>query len=284
MSNPLVWVAHFSFPTDIYRERVIMDNCFGLEYHLVDSCNLKCAGCSHYSSLLDKKTYLEVEDIISDLNKLKDKVGDNLKWLRLLGGEPLIHPEITECLRRIRELFPTIKMTVVTNGLLLDRIGQEFYDICLNCRVGIVITDYGIIDVKAAIDKLKRLGISARFYKKTDLWHYQNIRLTEGKIDCFKNCVYRKNNNIYRDGKIYLCPHIAYIDYFNKYFNKNIGLNETDYIDLDEVDSFGELMERLRNAKPNFCYQYCNYYDSEHPKISKWNKTKKDINEFCLLK
>ena len=74
-----------------------------------------------------------------------------------------------------------------------------------------------------------------------------------------------------------------WLEYFNKYFNKNIELDETDYIDLDDVDSFDELMERLRNARPNFCYQYCNYYDGNHPKVGKWDRTKKYINEFCLL-
>lgn len=261
-----------------------MNNGFGLEYHLVDSCNLKCAGCSHYSSLLDKKTYLEVEDIISDLKKLKDKVGDNLRWLRLLGGEPLMHPSITECLKKIRELFPTIKMTIVTNGLLLDKMAQEFYDVCLNCRVEIAITDYAIIDLKETVSKLKSIGINAWCYHKTNKWHYQHVRLTDGRIDCLSKCIYKRNCNNYRNGKIYLCPHIAYIEYFNKYFDKNIELGETDYIDLDEVDSFDELMERVRNARPNFCYQYCNYYDGNHPMVGKWDRTKKDINEFCLLK
>ena len=35
-----------------------MKNKFGVEYHLTDSCNLNCAGCSHYSSLIDDKIYI----------------------------------------------------------------------------------------------------------------------------------------------------------------------------------------------------------------------------------
>lgn len=83
---------------------------FTLEYHLVDSCNLNCAGCSHYSSLVDKHTYQTVEEIINDFTLLKDKVGNNLRNLRLLGGEPLMHPQICECLKTIRELFPNTNL------------------------------------------------------------------------------------------------------------------------------------------------------------------------------
>lgn len=226
---------------------------------------------------------MPIDHIINDLILLKNKVGDNLKWLRLLGGEPLIHPQISECLKQIRGLFPNTELSLVTNGLLLGKMNQEFYDVCLNYRIGIKVTDYGLIKLISIIKKLKDQGISVGYYAIRKEWHYQHIRLTEGVIDCLKHCKFRNTCNNYRDGKIYLCPHIAYIDYFNKKFGQNVQLNETDYISLDDVDSFNELMQKLKTAKPHFCYQYCNYYDSTHPKIGKWKRTKNDINEFCLI-
>ena len=256
---------------------------FGVEYHLVDSCNLNCAGCSHYSSLLNKKTYPPLEVIIEDLKLLKDKVGDNLKWLRLLGGEPLIHPQINECLEKIRELFPKIRISLVTNGLLLEKMKQEFYDICLKHKIEIRITDYGIINVERIVNMLKERGIIANYFKKVNVWRYQHIRLTEDRIDCLENCTYKNTCINYRNGKLYLCPHIAYIEYFNDYFNKDIVLDKTDSISLEDIKSFNDLIEKLENTKPNFCYQYCNYYDDKHPKRGKWERTKKDINEFCLI-
>lgn len=256
---------------------------FTLEYHLVDFCNLNCAGCSHYSPLVNKQTYQTVEEIVNDLSMLKSKVGDNLKNLRLLGGEPLLHPQISDCLKTIKELFPNTNISLVTNGLLLKKMPQDFYDTCLKSNIRIRITDYGIIDLTATINKLKEHGIMADCYKSSNVWHYQHIRLTEGKIDCFKNCIYKNICKNYRNGKIYLCPHIAYIDYFNKFFKKDIQLDKSNYISLDEINSFDELMEKLKNARPNFCFQYCNYLDGKHSKIGKWKKTEKDINEFCLI-
>lgn len=259
-------------------------NNFGIEYHLVDSCNLNCAGCSHYSSLIDEKTIVPLEFIIKDLTILKDKVGDNLKWLRLLGGEPLLHPDICGCLIKIRELFSKTQISLVTNGILLTSMDQEFYDICLDCNIEIAITDYRIVkNLSSIMFGMHKSGIRTRHYSNPNIWHYQHIRLIEGRIDCLEKCPYKNACNNYRDGKIYLCPHIAYIEYFNKYFNKGIRLDETDFIDLKNIESFDELIEKLNKLKPNFCYQYCNYYDREHPIKGKWGKTKKDINEFCLI-
>ena len=257
-----------------------------IEYHLVHSCNLRCAGCSHYSSLLDKLTYPKLEDIIDDLTLLKNKIGDNLTTLRLLGGEPLLHPQICECLTEIRNIFPKTSMVLVTNGILLKKMSNEFYDICRTSRVELIITNYRIIDISTAMNKLKELGIKAKVYKNSDknfIWHYKHIRLTEGKIDCLTNCTFKNSCNNYRNGKIYLCPHIAYIDFFNDYFGTTIKLDDTDYISLDEINSFDELVEKINSAKPNFCFNYCNYYDETHPEKGKWHTTKKDINEFCLM-
>lgn len=259
-----------------------------LEYHLVHSCNLRCAGCSHYSSLLNKLTYPNLEDIIADLSLLKSKVSDNLMLLKLLGGEPLLHPQICECLKEIRNLFPQAILVIVTNGILLKKMSDEFYDICSKSRIRIEITDYNLsnVNVEEIIPNLKELNIKSKVYRNSSknlIWHYKHIRLTEGKIDCLSKCIYKNICNNYRNGKIYLCPHIAYIDFFNNHFGTNIKLDDTDYISLDEVSCFDELLERIQSTKPNFCYKYCNYYDKTHPEKGQWHTTKKDINEFCLI-
>ena len=251
---------------------------FGLEYHLVHSCNLRCAGCSHYSSLLDELTYPSLETITSDLTLLKDKVGDNLRWLRLLGGEPLLHPQLTKCLHTIRGLFPHAQLTIVTNGLLLNKMPQEFYDVCKKGQIAIQVSDYEVNDSEALKKWLQNKRIHAWSYSAK--WRYQSIRMTGQCIDCFGKCVYKKKCNNYRDGKIYLCPRIAYIDFFNNRFGTNIRLNESDYISLNDIGSFEELQERLEAARPDFCYKYCN----PTPIVGAWKRTNHDINEFCLTK
>ncbi len=110
-----------------------MNDNFGLEYHLVHSCNLKCAGCSHYSSLLDKLTFVSKEQIESDMNLLKacTNNGDALRWLRLLGEEPLLHLNLTACFNIIRNVFPKTRITLITNGINLNKMSVPFFKVSI---------------------------------------------------------------------------------------------------------------------------------------------------------
>ena len=220
---------------------------------------------------------------MDDLCLLKDKVDNNLGWLRLMGGEPLLHPQIEECLIKIRSLFPKTDIRLITNGILLKSMSDEFYSACVECDIKINITDYKIFDTKETIQNLRERGIVVSLYKSNTYWKYQHIRLTDSHIDCLSHCVMKSMCNNYRDGKIYLCPYIAYIDIFNKHFDKNIQLTDSDSVDLRYVNSLDDLKKQIEDLHPNFCFQYCNCYDKQHPKKGEWEKTKKDINEFCLV-
>jgi organic radical activating enzyme len=81
-------------------------------------CNLSCLGCTNYSDLphwgyvkwSQGKSWIE-------------------PWLEILeipdfgimGGEPLINPEVESWMVGIRELMPDSQIRFTTNGLLLDR-------------------------------------------------------------------------------------------------------------------------------------------------------------------
>ena len=67
------------------------------EVHLVEHCNLNCAGCDNFSSLANPK-FLSANEFESDLVRLKDLFGDNCQRIYLMGGEPLLHPELVKFL------------------------------------------------------------------------------------------------------------------------------------------------------------------------------------------
>jgi len=48
------------------------------------------------------------------------------KTLRFLGGEPLLHPGIIEFIILAKELGIGRRVQVVTNGILLNRMGERF--------------------------------------------------------------------------------------------------------------------------------------------------------------
>ena len=89
-----------------------------LEHHIVDHCNLNCAGCSHFSPLASE-WYESLEDFRKDFTELANKTNTQVKTIRIMGGEPLLHPQVTDFLITARQLFPTSEIQLVTNGILL---------------------------------------------------------------------------------------------------------------------------------------------------------------------
>ena len=66
--------------------------------------------------------------VLKDLSRMKEMFED-IPWLRLLGGEPFMHSQLTDILAGTRQIFPDSEVDVCTNGLLINHISSEVYQI-----------------------------------------------------------------------------------------------------------------------------------------------------------
>ena len=96
------------------------------EVHIVEHCNLNCKQCAHFSPLAEK-SYLPVERYERDCRRLSELFRGEMSSILLLGGEPLLHPQITEIMRVTREAFPVGRIRIVTNGILLPKMAEDFW-------------------------------------------------------------------------------------------------------------------------------------------------------------
>jgi organic radical activating enzyme len=96
------------------------------EYNLVEHCNLRCAACDHSSPLLPSK-FADVAELRRDLRVLSEVL--HLQELKLLGGEPLLHPKLLDCVQSARASDIADRITLVTNGLLLHRCDPAVLDL-----------------------------------------------------------------------------------------------------------------------------------------------------------
>ena len=78
------------------------------DWHSADHCNLRCDGCCSLSPYLPK-WYIEPEDLRRDLALARRSLAPT--WFKLVGGEPLPHPELVQCLRIARD-SPSSRETV----------------------------------------------------------------------------------------------------------------------------------------------------------------------------
>jgi SAM-dependent methyltransferase/organic radical activating enzyme len=93
-----------------------------IEVNVVEHCNLRCYACDHAAPLLPPR-FASVERVAEDLTALARVA--RAHELRLLGGEPLLHPALTEILEAARRAAIADRIVLVTNGVLLHQASSE---------------------------------------------------------------------------------------------------------------------------------------------------------------
>jgi Radical SAM superfamily len=89
-----------------------------LELHVTHACNLACESCSHYSNHGHQGNLdLAQADRWMEAWSGRIVVGE----FCLLGGEPSIHPQLSEFVVLVRKHWPTAHIRIVTNGFFLHR-------------------------------------------------------------------------------------------------------------------------------------------------------------------
>ena len=94
------------------------------ELHVVEHCNLRCAHCCNTSPYLPPRT-LSLDEIALVLGQMQPVLHADV--LKIMGGEPLLHPQITEVLHLLRQSGVGQIVRLFTNGLLLGRMDDRFW-------------------------------------------------------------------------------------------------------------------------------------------------------------
>ena len=95
------------------------------EVNIVEHCNLACRACSHLSPVLPRRDVAPAA-IFRDLSALAPHY--HARWIRLLGGEPLLHKDILGAIAAARRSALPDRIAVVTNGVLLPRMPAAFWE------------------------------------------------------------------------------------------------------------------------------------------------------------
>lgn len=262
-----------------------------LAIHLTDHCNLNCVRCCHFSSLMKGEFFIPKEDFERDLRRLHDLLGDGIPELMLTGGEPTLHPECDNIFTIAREAFPKARLVLLTNGTLLTKQPDSFFD---SCRKNEVLINVTIYDVGIDYEELKRFlaskNVSYIIGDEGDYLRQEPKRMEKvftlypdgvcnGKrIDgqtSFLSCYTGKLISL-RQGILYFCPTAAYVDLFNRYFGKNLPELKENGIDIYSVDSGKELISSLmkKTALCDFCIP-----ETESNGIP-WRTSRREITEW----
>jgi MoaA/NifB/PqqE/SkfB family radical SAM enzyme len=258
------------------------NDVFNFEVHVTDHCNLNCAGCGHFSPLV-KEGFLNPAGFEKDCLRLSALTQGRVGSFSLMGGEPLLHPDIIDIITLTRKYFAKGNVRIITNGIALANQSDTFWLACKKNNINIVITRYPIT---LPFEKIERLAVpfnvTWNYFGGAEAPEKSFVKIPlepSGKQsggDNYKACPLANRGLHLREGKIYNCATSAYIDFFNAYFNWNIPVTESDYRDIYKIKGAREIFDFLRQPVP-----FCRYCGVEHTVTAiPWTVSKKEISEW----
>lgn len=130
-----------------------------LEFFLADTCNLKCAHCASSSPSLTRANLPDLKLFERSLSLLGTVL--HARQIKFLGGEPLLNKDIARFLSAARRSGVFDMVRVTTNGLLLERASDLFWE-----NVDIVeVSSYPNIPKPLSEGALDRIRTKAALYK-----------------------------------------------------------------------------------------------------------------------
>lgn len=251
-----------------------------LQIHLTEHCNLNCKGCTHFSPVAKEST-IELSKLESTYQKLLPYLERWFCRLELLGGEPLLHPQIEDILLLTRKYYPSFEIRLITNGLLILHMPDSFFRICSENRIIICISAYPVnIDYAAIERRFEEFGVLFRYYGEyEDCKKFRQYKLNPKGIYerdiSYQNCKYAGHCFQCRDDSIFPCFISAYAGHLNDYFGTAFQWEQGDYIDLDYPAADDDFQALATKSVP-----FCRYCNMEHPSEFPWEQSKKEISEW----
>lgn len=250
-----------------------------IEIHLVDHCNLNCVYCNGFNPVA-KPNFLDLEQYRKDLEKLSilTNAGEKIDRLILLGGEPLLNPEITKYLEIAGKNITNCPILLFTNGILLPYMNKEFWKSCCNNNVIIMLTLY---PVKIDFNKINALSMGycvkiSLFAIRNHLFTFKlDIKGKQSPVDNIKKCLWAKCTEL-RNGKIYRCARISHSEFLEKKFNISFPKCNEDCIDIHKVQCLQEIEDYLAMTTP-FC-RFC--IPPNKDELVEWKVSSRKLEEW----
>ena len=253
-----------------------------IEIAIVEHCNLNCNHCIAFSPIA-KKGFYALDSLRRDLTRLSELSHQTLGSIRILGGEPLLHPQLEEILRTARALFPHAFIDILTNAVLLPKQPPSFFATCRECDIVITTTKYPIsLDFGAIEDFVVKSGAKYRYaYNTREVQKvmYKWVIDPEGQqdpVEMFYKCSLANTCIALKDGKLSTCGLPNVIRHFNERFGANLAVSPGDFVDIYTAKNMEEILSALAKPIP-FC-RYCdlNSFQENIP----WQPSTKNIDEW----
>lgn len=233
---------------------------------ITDVCNLNCKACTTFSPLVREPWMCSVEDYERDIRQLSGALGsDGIDVYKIMGGELLLHPDLVRILQVSRKCLPKDKIEVITNGILLHKMDEDFWNCCRENNIGIDITPYPIrLNINRIMELGEKYGVQVGCYSDGTMQankdNFRKYTLNPGcdisnAKKAWQRCFAKECPTVLR-GRIYRCNFPALCGIINDRFDVNFEITESDYLEIGKIKDRKEILDFLYYKYGSFC-RYC---------------------------
>jgi hypothetical protein len=231
---------------------------YGLEIQASQHCNLNCAGCSQNSPFLP--TAFPRLDVIAKSLKSLGKIL-HAGRVTILGGEPLLNPEIVDLLSIAKQSGVGDQLFVTTNGILLSKMPELFWELVDAVEISIY------PNTLSKIQKTLELVVHKAWASKTQVhllptptFKYvtlgERIPDTELVSRIYNACYFKNYCHTLHEGRFYKCaPSVNLGKILNEADRSGLVDAGIEISDSDEM--LGSLLRYLNDSTPLAHCSYC---------------------------
>ncbi len=229
-------------------------------YLVSQRCTLKCKLCCEKVPYIQNGIFVSPEVIIQDCTRIA-QCSEFLDYIELIGGEPLLHPQISDILEGLLKIPNVGYIKMFTNGTVSP--SPKVLEVLKNPRIVITFSNY-LRQVneyqRAAILKTKELfdlNHIAYYLIVGDAWSdygdftKRNLPREELEEKC-PSCFIHNCHRLFQ-GKLYQCPiHYAFLQTMRD------GKDDEDVIDIYAYTD-EELAYKLDEVEARKTFDACDY-------------------------
>jgi sulfatase maturation enzyme AslB (radical SAM superfamily) len=248
---------------------------------VAEHCNLGCYSCNHFSQLAEPE-FADLETTRRDLKRLSELSGGNIPTIYLVGGEPLLNPDLPEFMKIAREYFPQSKVQIITNGLLLLAQKDIFWESVKKYNIVMTPTKYPGINWEKIEARAREFGYEFDYFDfsgntgKTSRKFLLDLSGSQDAKKSFNRCCMAACTVAVQNGCVATCAFVFNMRHFNRYFGQNIPVTERDSIDIYTAQTMQEIVDFVNSPIP-----LCRYCKSMGDELAgAWRKTEYKITEW----
>lgn len=193
-----------------------------LEFHVVHHCNLTCAMCSHFSPRAARE-FVSRQALARDVRQAASRLQP--ECVHVLGGEPLLHPELADLLPIFRPAFLQAQIKLVSNGVLVARRAPRLLPVLASEGIMLAVSVYpdAELDTSEIAELTGEYGVELEIWEQSTFLDFMNLKGDTDPGEARAACHMGDACNV-RDGRLFPCPVTAWADFGHLPFDSSDGV------------------------------------------------------------